>query len=300
MQFKIIMGSVLLLLLLIVTTDNTDLEKAGSKSPYQTVLRNAGNIAGVVDTGRAEHPKIKVLNLGTFHMGLTTDANSTEFDEHDKENQKKVHEIANLLSAFEPTVLVVEAIPEYNDELQSQYATYFDKPEMVFEKPNEIQLLAFELGRLSGAKRIYGIDHKMEYNYLIAKEIENSIDPEFIDRFYKDPLHFYPTVNVDEDTLSLLDKLKVINHDRYLDFLMTINADIMALVGTERGFEGADEATKFYQRNLRMYANLNRIRFNIEDRVFILLGASHTAFFRDFLSRSPKYEMVNTFEYLGK
>ena len=79
---------------------------------------------------------------------------------------------------------------------------------------------------------------------------------------------------------------------------MTINADIMTHVGTAEGFEGADESAKYYQRNLRMYSNLNRIKLNKDDRVFILLGASHTAFFRDFINRSPKYEMVNTFDYL--
>ena len=68
--------------------------------------------------------------------------------------------------------------------------------------------------------------------------------------------------------------------------------------GTEKGFEGADEATKFYQRNLRMYTNLNRIQLNKNDRVFILMGSAHTAFFRDFFSRSPKYKMINTFDYL--
>ena len=41
-----------------------------------------------------------------------------------------------------------------------------------------------------------------------------------------------------------------------------------------------------------------QIKVAENDRVFILMGASHTAFFRDFISRSPKYEMVNTFEYL--
>jgi len=35
-----------------------------------------------------------------------------------------------------------------------------------------------------------------------------------------------------------------------------------------------------------------------KDRVFILMGASHTAFFQDFMSRSPRYELVNTFDYL--
>lgn len=242
--------------------------------------------------------KIPILNFGTFHMGFTTDANTTEFDEKDKENQAKIHDIAKALADFKPTVIIVETTPEYNIKLQAQYKGYREDPDMFFENPYEIQLLAFELGRLANTERIYGIDHIMSYNYMIAKEIKNSIDSVFIDSFYMDPMRFYPEVNVDEDTLNLLDKLKLSNREKYLDFLMTINADIMTHVGTETGFEGADEASKYYQRNLRMYSNLNRIKLNKDDRVFILLGASHTAFFRDFISRSPKYELVNTFDYL--
>ena len=80
---------------------------------------------------------------------------------------------------------------------------------------------------------------------------------------------------------------------------MTINADILTHAGTKDAFEGADEAALFYKRNLRMYSNLNRIHLDKEDRVFILMGAAHTAFFRDFISRSPKYTMVNTFDFLN-
>jgi uncharacterized protein YfkK (UPF0435 family) len=242
--------------------------------------------------------KIPILNVGTFHMGFTTDANTTEFDQHDKENQLKVHDIVKKIALFKPTVIIVEALPEYDEKLQAQYKAYIENPNMFFKSPSEVELLAFELGRLSKTERIYGIDHKMNYNYLIAKEIENSIDSGFVNNFYTNPLQFYPEVDIDEDALNLLDKLKLTNNQQYLDFLMTINADIMTHVGTEKGFEGADESAKYYQRNLRMYSNLNRIKLNKDDRVFILLGASHTAFFRDFISRSPKYEMVNTFDYL--
>jgi len=73
-----------------------------------------------------------------------------------------------------------------------------------------------------------------------------------------------------------------------------MNAEIMTHVGTSGNFEGADEASKYYQRNLRMYSNLKRIKLKKEDRVFILLEASHSAFFRDYISRSPKYELVRT------
>lgn len=240
--------------------------------------------------------KIQVLNLGTFHMGNTTDANKTEFDEHDRENQKKVHQIAEKLARFDPTVILVETPPHYDEKLQAEYAEYLRNPDMRFENPSETELLGYEIGRLSGTQRIYGIDHKMRYNYRIGHQIENGVDSKWYDQFYEDPLKYFPQAN--RNTPSLNEKLKLTNQDRYLDFLISINADMLTHAGTENGFEGADEAAKFYQRNLRMYSNLNRIDLNKEDRVLILMGATHTAFFRDFISRSPKYEMVNTLEYL--
>ena len=244
------------------------------------------------------HGKVQVLNFGTFHMGFTSDANKTEFDEHDRKNQERVHAVAQKLSDFKPTVILVEQEPKYNQKIQKEYNNYVSNPDTVFENPSEIELLAYELGRLSGTKRIYGIDHKMGYNYRIGHEINNEVDPEWYMKYYQDPLKHYPSVNVDRDSLGLLEKLKLTNRDRYLDFLKAVNADMLTHAGTEEGFEGADEAARYYQRNLRMYSNLNRIELDEDDRVFILMGASHTAFFRDFMSGDPKYKMVDTFNYL--
>lgn len=243
-------------------------------------------------------PKIPILNFGTFHMGLTSDANKTEFDEHDKKNQKEVHGIAEKLSLFKPTVILVETRPSNNDKLLKEYNQYVSDPNMFFKNPSEIELLAYELGRISGTKRIYGIDHKMGYNYNIGNEMENLIDSTWHNKYYANPFQFYPEINRDQEGLSLLEKLQMGNHNQFLDFLIAVNADMLTHVGSQDGFEGADEAAKYYQRNLRMYSNLNRIDLNEEDRVFILMGGSHTAYFRDFISRSPKYEMVNTFDFL--
>lgn len=261
-------------------------------------INEATNEKIIKQERQSDLKKIPVLNFGTFHMGETADATKTEFDEHDKKNQKEVHKIAAMLAAFKPTVIIVETPPSYNEKLQSLYQQYIDNPEMEFKRPDEVELLAYELGRLSNTKRIYGIDHKMSYNYNVGAEIKNELDPAWHDKYYKNPLKFYPEVNYDENELNLLEKLKQTNHDRFLDFLITVNADMLTHAGTKDNFEGADEAAKYYQRNLRMYSNLNRLELNEDDRVFILMGASHTAFFRDFISRSPKYTMVNTFDYL--
>jgi len=115
--------------------------------------------------------------------------------------------------------------------------------------------------------------------------------------FFKNPYRYYPEFDENQDSLNVIDKLLLNNTDVYLDFLIEINADMLTHAGTDEGFEGADQATEYYRRNLRMYSNMNRIKLTKEDRVFILMGASHTAFFRDFISRSPKYEMVKTFDY---
>ena len=280
----------LILVIIVLSTISCDKQKANEKSENK-VSEEKKEIS-------SDLKKIPVLNFGTFHMGETADANKTEFDEHDKKNQQEIHKIAAMLAAFKPTVIIVETPLTYKEKLQSLYKQYIENPEMKFKNPDEVELLAYELGRISKTKRIYGVDHKMSYNYNIGNYIKNEIDSVLHDTYYKDPLKFYPTVDRNMDKLNLFDKLKLMNQDRFLDFLITVNADMLTHVGSKNGFEGADEAAKYYQRNLRMYSNLNRIELNENDRVFILMGASHTAFFRDFISRSPKYTMVNTFTYL--
>ena len=54
---------------------------------------------------------VPVLNVGTFHMGNTPDANKTEFDERNAENVRQIHELAKKIAAFRPTIILVEKEP---------------------------------------------------------------------------------------------------------------------------------------------------------------------------------------------
>jgi hypothetical protein len=47
-----------------------------------------------------------------------------------------------------------------------------------------------------------------------------------------------------------------------------------------------------------MFANLNKLDLRPSDRVFLLMGSAHTAFFRDLLHHSPRYEQVRPGEWL--
>ncbi len=97
---------------------------------------------------------------------------------------------------------------------------------------------------------------------------------------------------------SVSKHLRHLNTQDYYDFLITANADQLGYFRTKDNFEGSDEAAKFYQRNLRMYDNFLQVPVSQNDRVFILMGAAHTAFFQDFIRRSPQYQTVNVSDYL--
>ena len=239
---------------------------------------------------------IQVLNLGTFHMGNTSDARSTKFDEHNQENIRQVHEIAQALAEFKPTVILVEYTPDHQSILERNYEAYQENPELKFENPTEVELLAYEIGRLSNTKRIYGIDYKEGYNYAIGYQVDNGKDTDTFLNYMK--MIEELEKQFPEDQMTLLEKLKFNNHPLYLDILMNLNADMLTHISSEGEHQGADEAAKFYHRNLVMYSNLNQIQLTDTDRVFILMGATHTAFFNMWLQRSPKYQLVNVFDYL--
>ncbi|MBQ4914203.1 hypothetical protein J8L85_07130 [Maribacter sp. MMG018] len=254
-----------------------------------------------------ENDKIKVLNFGTFHFGYTPDANKTEFDEQSEEAQKEIREISKMLAEFKPTIICIENLPKYNDEINKAYQEFLSDPAILNTNYGESSMIGFDVGRLSHVKKIYGIDNHMGYNYSVgdfienSPDLENSIDPKTYLQLTNEPFKEYPEIAKREknyDQLSLLEKLKLINEPVHLDYSINTNADKLLYVGIDDGFEGADNAALFYHRNMKIYSNLNRIPMTKNDRVFIIMGTAHTAFLREFIKRSPKFEMVNTLQYL--
>ncbi|MBZ4189256.1 DUF5694 domain-containing protein [Niabella beijingensis] len=239
---------------------------------------------------------IPVLNMGTFHMGYTPDAAKVDFDEHNRNNQQTVRAIARQLAAFRPTVIIVERVPERNEALLEDYLDYVKHPDKTFKNPNEIQLLAYEVGRLSGAVKIFGIDFHENYNYSIFNQLQNRVDTQTIPRYRA--MITKVKNQLGEDSMTVRNRLLLLNHPQSLDYLINVNADLLTYASTKGNAEGAQEAAKFYHRNLVMFSNLNQLPLSGNDRIFILMGAGHTAFFNDFFRRSPRYRPVNIFDYL--
>jgi len=286
------MKQTIILLCLLVLSCNTDKKSLEVKKENNTEQKST---------------KIKVLNVGTFHFGYTSDANETEFDEHSEDAQKEIRKISEALAKFKPTIICIENLPELNDEINIAYQEFLKEPSKLNTDHGEISMVAFDVARLSGVNKIYGIDNHMGYNYSVgdffesSPDYENAIDSKTYLQLTNEPFKDNPEMAQREknyNNLSLLEKLQLINEPLHLDYSININADKLLYVGTKDGFEGADNAALFYHRNMKIYANLNRIPMTENDRVFIIMGSAHTAFLREFIKRSPKFEMVNTLDYL--
>jgi hypothetical protein len=65
-----------------------------------------------------------------------------------------------------------------------------------------------------------------------------------------------------------------------------MNKDLYLLTnvaGAGSGFEGADATARWWHRNIRMYANIQRYAVPGE-RLLVVAGSGHTAILRDFLA----------------
>ncbi|MGJ1243461.1 DUF5694 domain-containing protein [Sphingobacterium siyangense] len=231
-------------------------------------IRNIGIAIGILFFGNSyAQQKIEVLNFGTFHMSYTPDAHKVEFDEKDQKNRKETYQVAKLLADFKPTIICVEIIPEKNEELNGDYSSFIKDKGYKAKFGGEIAIIAYEVGKLAGVKKIYGIDEQQTaaYNYNIANELENQVDSVTYKSYMGKIMQEFTHI----DKLSILEKLKVFNQKETLQKFINVNADILTYSSTKGNFEGADEASKFYRRNLRIFSNLNQIPVTVDIMVIL-------------------------------
>ncbi len=240
--------------------------------------------------------KIEVLNLGIFHFTQSSDANTSYIDIDDPKVQAEIKDLNERLSQFKPTVIVVEATPAANDDMQTLFWEYCNSDIQMSQYGGETGIVGFEVGRLSQTKRIYGIDdHEFRnYDYKIGERNQKTINDPTYAQIRQESVEWLKI-----DKLPLIERLLQINSQEFRDYIININMDALHYVNSKGTFDATDQALRLYHRNARWFANLNKIDLKQDDRVFILGGAAHTAFLHDMIERSPKFCLVDAGNYLN-
>ena len=103
---------------------------------------------------------VQVMVVGTYHMaGSNSDLINVETDSVlTDRRQSELRDLANALSEFEPTMVVVERVTDAPDYIDLNYAE-FDAQELT-ENENERAQIGYRLARQMGLSNVYGIDEQ--------------------------------------------------------------------------------------------------------------------------------------------
>jgi hypothetical protein len=253
----------------------------------------------------------KVLLVGSFHFrypGL--DAHKTK--EEDRVNifsprrQAELKELLDYIAQFKPTKIVVESGPNTGYLLQ-RYRDWKSGERQLGASETEqiaIRLLdRFGLDTLYGADAFHVLgdlyrsrDTTLPKGYVerIAERHYFGGDDELSKRY--DAYYEYDDRMTVKNTL--LETFMYMNSDKALD--RGFGAYITGGQFVSEENEGPDALSMFwFNRNLRIFRNIQRIGYTEDDRILVLFGAGHIAILKYLFECTPEYELIE-FEKLSQ
>ncbi len=249
----------------------------------------------VATTG--QQPPAEVMLFGVFHFanpGLDVVKTDT-LDVMTAGNQAYLEALAERISTFNPTVVLLEFAPERNAEMQDRFRKYLDGEYEL--SSNEIYQLGFRVAALSDAETVHGYDEKNVqwqaqplFEYLETTDTATGVRVStLIEEFSLDEQRAH-------DELSLQELLMRTN-DRDRDALNRSLYMLTNHVGDDDSFVGADATASWWHRNFRMYALVQRYA-QPGERVLVIGGQGHTAILRQLLADDRDREAVDVRPYL--
>ena len=251
----------------------------------------------------------EMLLLGTFHFNNPgADVAKTKgFDILSEGSQQELDLLTERIKSFEPTKIFVEW--EWDDQvsLDSLYALYkagdyfSDTTLSGFYRKNEIFQLAFRAASKLGHESVYGIDYldtsfpfdSMMNDMAQAEQEELQADLSLLIETF--------TSGFDQlivDGKGLCDLYAYLNTEEIRSLDRGFYTALSARAGDKGQFTGAYLASEWYRRNLYMWSNMLKSIEHDDERVMVLLGASHISMFDSFCANEDVWTATSVAEVL--
>jgi len=254
--------------------------------------------------------QVEILTLGSFHFDFPNlDVKKTndedQIDVFDPKYQKEIESIVDKLEEFNPTIIVIERRPEHQKKYDSLYNEYLaGKHEL---SRNEDQQIGFRLAKRMGLKQLVCVDswgrdyEDVTHLFEGADSIEKQ---KFMDFFVNNPDSLMDPYRNEAEifkTHGILAQLKRINEDdritKTLGYYLT---GVFKYEMPENNQFGVDFVTGWwFNRNLRIFRNIQRINATPRDRVLVIFGAGHMNLLNVLFEASPEYQLLKVNDYLN-
>lgn len=245
--------------------------------------------------------KPKLMLLGAAHWSNPgKDYRSIEFDDMlSPERQRQIESCLEQLATFAPTKVGLEVMANADDALNADYQQY--RKGKFALTANERHQLGFRLAATMGHERIHAIDwHDLKR----AIGWDTAIDfarqhnqTELVASFDQLSEQEQAAENARVQALTVREQLLETSdpdnvaksHHVYMD---------LALVGAGENYIGADVVLRWYERNMKIFANISRLVESPDDRILVVIGGGHLPLLTHFAASSGRFDVVPALDYL--
>lgn len=265
-------------------------------------------------------PPSKIMLLGSFHFqDKGVDRYKPKRQLEVDAQQAEIQEIVEQLAAFRPMKVAVEFAALQQGAVDHDYQAFLRG---AFElSGSEHHQLGFRLAQRLGHERVHAVDAWGRF-YEPPRDIdrEDASDRQAAPFDPHEALETYAQEHGQEHMLTQWSDYYFARYTRFderkmqqplRETLLELNQlpNILAMhghylvdhfkVGTRHEYPGVDVVTAWYNRNLRIFANLQRITEPPGERLLVVYGAGHIPILRHCAEASPEYDLVEVSDYLG-
>ena len=267
------------------------------------VFKSFGQNAQV--TNQASKTPVQVLLIGSSHWNNyekpgSDVAQTNQLDILSTRYQKELAFIANKIAAFAPNKIFVERSLAYQPKLDSLYQLYRSS-DWGSDKRNEIYQLGFRVAAKLNHEKVYGIDYTEASfpfdSLMIAAKEAKQFDllgefQQFIQEYEKS----YNTLI--QEQKSLMEIFQFLNDPEMRQIDLGWYTNGVTQVGVIDNLIGPFLASEWMRRNIYSYSLIQKYTEAEDDRIMVLMGASHIAVFENLIRYNPNWKIVELHEIM--
>lgn len=232
---------------------------------------------------------VEISIVGTFHF-------PDRFDVFSGKTQREIATFVAELAKWQPDAVAIELPVREQKRIDAYYrdfsvadtvvphscgklVTYGHEGELT--TLNEAVQVGFRLAKILGHSRVYGIDEDMELSDELAAIARVAVEKPFAEAMR----YLENAYENSERTVQAL--YRIHNDPQYLalDHAMYLSMNAV----NQGGYEGARLAAQWYERNLKIFSNLQNLCAD-KTRVFVLIGSSHVPILKELVRGCPGLE----------
>lgn len=255
----------------------------------------------------AQEPGPQVLTLGVFHFAFPDldarqVADSDRIDVLQPRYQAEIEDVVERMARFAPTLIVIERQPGEQHAIDSLYAAYLAGRHQLGR--GEEEQLGFRLAKRFHLGTLYCVDEWGRFT--------PNIDSLFNGTDSIGALRFEEYFNADPDSAlrtrassplrsqGILGALREVNDPTHIERdLGNYLIGLFKYEAVPGDFTGVDfESGRWFNRNLRIFRNIQRIPVTADDRILVIYGAGHLNVLNLLFRSSPEYRFVEAAELL--